>query len=80
MFDTVKKVIGGRFFTVEFTKKDGTLRRLNGRFGVTKHLKGGKTTLNDDYLIVFDCHAKGYRAVNKQTIKQINFGGVQWKF
>ena len=36
----------GKFITVSFIKKDGTARTLNGRIGVTKHLKGGTSTIN----------------------------------
>lgn len=31
---------GGKFFTVTFIKKDGTIRKMNARLGVTKGLTG----------------------------------------
>ena len=34
----------GKFFTVEFVKKDGTLRKMNCRLGVAKDLKGGQNS------------------------------------
>ncbi|MDC1406685.1 hypothetical protein N8314_03970 [Akkermansiaceae bacterium] len=34
----------GRMITVVFEKADGTLRTMNGRTGVKKHLKGGTKT------------------------------------
>lgn len=34
----------GRMVTVVFEKADGTLRTMNGRTGVKKHLKGGTKT------------------------------------
>lgn len=62
----------GRIFTVTFTKKDGTIRVMNCRMGVTKYLKGGKRTTDPDkYLIVFDMQNNAYRAVNKETILSI---------
>ena len=64
----------GRFFTVTFIKKDGTQRTLNGRVGVTKHLKGGVSRAGDQYITVFDVKNGGYRSVNKDTIKEIKFG------
>ena len=64
----------GRFFTVTFIKKDGTERTLNGRVGVTKHLKGGVSRAGDQYITVFDVQNGGYRAVNKNTIVKIKFG------
>lgn len=59
----------GRIFTVTFIKKDGTVRVLNGRLGVEKHLKGGECTLDKDkFIIVYDLKAEGYRAVDKESI------------
>ena len=66
----------GRFVTVTFIKKDGTLRTLNGRLGVKKHLKGGVSTLDPaEYVTIYDVAAKGYRAINRKTIKQVTFEG-----
>jgi len=62
----------GKIFTVEFIKKDGTLRVINCRLGVTKHLKGGSSTLNPDkFITVYDLQSKGYRAIDKQSIKTL---------
>lgn len=62
----------GKIFTVVFLKKDGSLRELNGRLGVTKHLKGGSSTLDPDkYITVYDLRSKGYRAVNRETIVDV---------
>lgn len=59
----------GKIFSVEFIKKDGTKRLMNCRLGVTKHLKGGNSTLNaDKFITVYDLQSKGYRAIDKQTI------------
>ena len=59
----------GKIFTVTFTKKDGTIRVMNGRLGVEKYLKGGKCTVNkDNFIIMYDLQSKGYRALNKDTI------------
>lgn len=33
-------VKNGAFFTIAFTKKDGTIRILNGRMGVSKYVNG----------------------------------------
>ena len=69
----------GRFFTVTFIKKDGSERTLNGRVGVTKHLKGGVSRAGDQYITVYDVQNGGYRSVNKDTIKQIKFGKEIYK-
>lgn len=58
--------------TVKFRKKDGSLRTLNGRMDVVKHLKGGKSTLDSDkYITIFDMQAGGYRAINVDTIEEV---------
>lgn len=59
----------GKFFTVEFTKKDGSIRILTGRLGVKKYLKGGESNLDaDKYITVFEMSTKQYRAINRDTI------------
>lgn len=67
----------GKILTVTFTKKDGSVRTLNGRLGVVKHLKGGTSTLNPDkFITIYDMQAQGYRAINRETIKGVTIGGV----
>lgn len=66
---------GGRFMTVVFIKKDGSRRVLNGRTGVTSYLRGGESKLNkEQYVIIYDVHAKGYRAVDISQIEEIRYG------
>lgn len=68
----------GKFLTVEFIKKDGTLRTMNGRTGVTKHLKGGVSTIDHSkYLVLFDTQASGYRCINKDTIVSVKCNGLK---
>ena len=60
------------FVTVTFLKKDGTIRKMNCRMGVTKHLKGGESTLDGErYVTVFDVSKGAYRAVNRETILEV---------
>ena len=62
----------GKFVTVTFLKKDGTVRKMNCRMGVTKHLKGGESTLDaEQYITVFDMAKGAYRAINRDTIIEI---------
>ena len=63
--------------TITFTKKDGTERTINGRLNVTKHLAGGKRTLDDSFIIIYSMADKGYRAVNKDTINSDNQVWIQ---
>lgn len=65
----------GKIITVEFIKKDGSLRIMNCRLGVTKHLKGGTSTLDaEKFITVYDLKSEGYRAIAKDSI--INVKGV----
>jgi hypothetical protein len=77
MLDELILQSAGRFVTVVFEKKDGTMRTLTGRLGVTKHLKGGTSTLNaDQYITIYDVVNKGYRAVNRDTIRSVTINHI----
>ena len=65
----------GKIFSVEFVKKDGSVRLMNCRLGVTKYLKGGQSTLDPaKFITVYDLQSAGYRAINVDTI--LNVKGV----
>lgn len=71
--DLFRKQVG-KFVGVEFTKKNGTCRRLNGRLGVVKHLKGGSCSVEGEalpYLVIYDVRTPGYRAVNLATVSEV---------
>ena len=77
MLDELILKSAGRFVTVVFEKKNGELRTLTGRLGVTKHLKGGVSNLNPDaYITLYDVVNKGYRAVNRETIRSVTLNHV----
>ena len=77
MLDELILKSAGRFVTVVFEKKNGELRTLTGRLGVTKHLKGGVSTLNPDaYITLYYVVNKGYRAVNRETIRSVTLNHV----
>jgi hypothetical protein len=70
----------GKILTVTFIKKDGTERVLNGRLGVKSHLKGGVSTVDhNQYINIFDMQAGGYRNINRDTIKSVRVGGVEYQ-
>lgn len=75
----------GSIFTVEFTKKDGTHRVLNGRKGVKKYLRGGSLAYNpeDKGLIgVYDIQlppGKGYRMLHKDSIVALRINGKNYR-
>lgn len=75
---TVKEKIrslGGKFFSVEFIKRDGKTRVMLCKVGVTKYLKGGKRTAGDDVQVVFDMHKMQYRSFRYDSVIKIN---KQW--
>ena len=77
MLDELILQSAGRFVTVTFEKKNGELRALTGRLGVTKHLKGGTSTLNPDaYITIYDVVNKGYRAINRATIRSVTINHI----
>ena len=46
--EVLSSCIQGKIFTAKFVKKDGEFRTINCRFGVKKHLKGGRNYNVDD--------------------------------
>jgi hypothetical protein len=72
----------GKYFTVSFTKKDGTNRVMNARLGVKIYLKGGTLPYNPDekgLIPVFDAKTKGYRMVNINTINKLVIDKVEYE-
>ena len=79
MFNYLEQAAKGQFITVTFVKANGTLRTINGRFGVKRHLKGGKATIDaTKYAIIYSVQDKGYRAINRTTIKSVKINGITY--
>jgi len=69
----------GKFFSITFVKKDGTVRTMTARIGVHKHTsgKGLKFEPSERSLkVVWCCDAEAYRMVNLNSILKIKFRGV----
>lgn len=74
-----KKAVGGKFFTVEFTKTDGSNRILSGRVGVKKYLKGGNTRYNASEkgnVVLYDMKEKSYKSFKLANLKALKCGKV----
>jgi len=72
----------GRFFTALVLKRDGTVRAINGRVGVKKHLKhgvvpNGHVAMLPDMLVVYDVKEKGYRAINKNAVLALRINRLE---
>jgi hypothetical protein len=71
----------GKYFTVSFTKKDGTNRIMNARLGVKVYLKGGTLPYNPDekgLIPVFDAKVKKYRMINIDTINKLTVDKIEY--
>ena len=78
----IKKVAGGKVFTVEFIKRsDNSKRVMNARLGVKSYLHGGNLTYNpaEKKLIpVFDIQKRKYRMISIPSISRLSIGGVTY--
>lgn len=72
----VNKIKSGKFVTVIFEKRtDKSVRILNGRIGVTKHLAGGNKAFSDsekNLITIYDQQASGYRSIPIENILYVN--------
>lgn len=76
----VLKVINetdGKIFAVRFTKKNGAIRTMLARLGVSKNLKRGSNGATDQngLITVWDMVANGYRMINLETLISLNASG-----
>jgi hypothetical protein len=73
----IEIIKSGLFFSAEFIKKDGSVRTINARSGVKKHLKPNAKEPSYDpnelgYKKVWDRQIKDYRLINLQTLTKVN--------
>jgi len=72
----------GSFFGVTFLKKDGTIRTMLARKGVTKGLKGGQmkyTPLDRALMGVWDVHKSAYRMINLDSLIEFKVNGINYQ-
>ena len=71
----------GKFFTVTFKKKDGSVRKINCRLGVHHGKKLGKNTVAGipKYLTVWSIPDKGYRNINTDTVLEVAMKNKKFK-
>jgi hypothetical protein len=81
--------VGKSVFTVQFVKKDGTVRVMNAMLGVQKHVLGTqpevtakrKATLTaQNMLTVFDMQKRLYRTINLETVQLLTAHGIKLIF
>ena len=72
----------GTFFSVLFTKKDGSLREMNCRIGVSIGVNGTGRSFepsNYDLLGVWDTGIKQHRMISLRNVHRLNIRGEQYK-
>ena len=70
-FDLIKTMKFGQWFSGTYIKKNGVIRKFNGRLGVTKHLKGGELKYNASEkgnIIYWDTTRQSYRTINTKSL------------
>ena len=66
----------GRFFSVSFVRKDGSIRNMTARIGVKKGINGRGLKFNPsekDLMVVWAMDKENYRMINLKTIRSIKF-------
>lgn len=68
-----------KFFSVSFVKRDGTIREMNCRRDVRKHLKGGESTIKHkkNLVSVWDTKAKEYRCFDMGRVLSLRGAGAE---
>ena len=67
-----KRILSDKFASITFEKKNGETRKMNGRLGVKRYLKGGTNANSDkDNFLIFWENGIGYRTINLETVSRI---------
>ena len=71
----------GRFFSVIYRKKDGSMGRYTARVGVKKHLRGGTAYKPDNSITVYSVTSNnpGYKTFLIEGIMEIKSGKTSIK-
>lgn len=82
--DKAKEIIlnnRSKIFSVLFTKKDGTKRKMNARLDVKKDIKGVGLKYKPkefNYIIAYDMLKKAYRTININTLEQLTLNKKEY--
>lgn len=66
----------GKFFSVSFIKKDGSMRKMTARLGVKKGVNGKGMRFNPserELMVVWAMDKGDFRMINLKTIRSIKF-------
>lgn len=76
--------LNGKMFSAEFVKKDGSVRRMVARMGVTKGVKGTGTyshtkDITRANITVFDMGIREFRAIPINRLMTLKTGGAVYE-
>ena len=72
------KRLKGKLFTASFVKASGEERKISGRTGVKKGVKGVRKSVEKENLLgVYDMVAHDFRFINLSTLKSLKCGKVE---
>jgi|TARA_B110000908_G_scaffold135938_1_gene160951 hypothetical protein len=69
-----------RIFGGTYIKKDGSVTKFNGRMGVHKFTKGGKSSIKDSNWLIWDNNRKRYMQIIPENIESISAFGMEFEF
>ena len=74
------KRLKGKLFTASFVKASGEERKISGRTGVKKGVKGVRRSAEKENLLgVYDMVAHDFRFINLSTLKSLKCGKLEYK-
>ena len=75
---TLVTMAQNKFVGITFVKKDGTTRRLNGRFNVRSKTSALPSVAKiDKYVTIYDVKNAGFRNINLNTVRSVRTGGIE---
>lgn len=80
--ERIIKSAGSTTYSVTFLKSNGEKRTLNGHNKVSKHLKGGNSTIShkNNLHSVFDMALRQYRTFYYDNVLSCNIKGTKYVF
>lgn len=76
----LREFVGSKIFNIEFIKKNGAIRTMNARFGVSKGVTGNGPRKPGHLITVFDMNANAFRCFNNESVLRVKCNGVTFKF
>lgn len=70
----------GSIFGGTYIKKNGEITSFNGRMGVAKFTKGGKSTLKDSNWLIWDNNRKRYMSIIPDQLVSVSAFGKEYEF